>query len=160
MAEVPGEAGREGWKTATAEGVERPEQKTERDIDTHIHTEEETAKPRIEAAITAGKHAGSSGGSSQIHRTPTQPGIGSPSPDTVSPGAPAIWGRKQTHCPPPRTLISGAEDKLPPSNKQKAQKAPAAGWKPIFKEGLDGDNTPSDATVCSRTHTYTDDDNG
>ncbi len=46
------------------------------------------------------------------------------------------------------------------SHTQTALKAPAAGWKPIFKEGLDGDITPSDATVCSHTHTYTDDDNG
>ena len=43
---------------------------------------------------------------------------------------------------------------------QEAQKAPVAGWRLIFKEGLYRDNTPSDATVCSRTHTYADDDNG
>lgn len=109
-------AGREGWKTATAERVEKPEQKRGRNTDTHIHPVEEVAKPQIKAAITAGKLDGSSGGSPKIHRTPTQPGIGSLSPYTVSPGAPQIWGRKQTQCPLPRTLIWGAEDILPPSH--------------------------------------------
>lgn len=94
VAEVPGVAGREGWKAATAGRVEKHERERERSIDIHVHVEAETAKPRIVAAITAGKRAGSSGGSPQIHRTPTQPGIGSPSPDTVSPGDPPIWGRK------------------------------------------------------------------
>ena len=112
-------AGREGWKTATAGRVEKPEQRRETERERkhrqrHIHTQAETAKPRIEAAITAGKHVGSSAGPPQIHRTPTQPRIGSPGPDTVSPGAPPIWGRKQAHCPPLRTLICGVKDILPP----------------------------------------------
>lgn len=76
-------AGREGWKTASAERVDKPEQKRRREGDKHIHTEAETTEPRIEAAITTGNHAGSSGGSPRIRRTPTQPGIGSTSPDTV-----------------------------------------------------------------------------
>lgn len=94
-------AGRERWKADTAGRAEKPEQKGERNIDTHIHTETETIKPRIEAAITAGKYAGSSSGSPRIHRTPTQPGIGSPSPDTVSPGAPSDLGTETVTPPPP-----------------------------------------------------------
>lgn len=49
--------GREGWKTV--ERVEKPERTREGEEETqphtHIQTEAETAKPRLEAAITAGE---------------------------------------------------------------------------------------------------------
>lgn len=148
-------AGRERWKADTAGRAEKPEQQ-QRNIEIHIHRETESAKPRTEAAITAGKHAGSSGGSPRIRRTPTQPGIGSPSPDTISPGTPPNSGTETvTLLPPQRPLYLMCVGSL---THTLAQEAPVAGWKPIFKEELDGDKTPSDAAVCP--HTYTAGDNG
>lgn len=110
-------AGREGWKTATAGRAEKPEQKRERErgrqTQTNTFTQEaETTTPRIEAAITAGKHAGSSDGSPRILRTPTQPGIGSPSPDTVSPGSSSDLGT-ETVTQPPLCLHSSGVCRIP-----------------------------------------------
>lgn len=107
-------AGREGWKTASAERVDKPEQKRRREGDKHIHTEAETTEPRIEAAITTGNHAGSSGGSPRIRRTPTQPGIGSTSPDTVFARSLSALETEAVILPPLllalRTLIWGVRD--------------------------------------------------
>lgn len=61
--------------------------------ETNFTRKKNTTEPRIEAAITTGEHVESRGCG-----TPTQLGRGSLSPDTVSPGAPPIWGHNQLHC--------------------------------------------------------------
>jgi len=86
--ETGAEEGERGWETLTY-------------IHTHSHIRQTPQSLTQERPLLAGKHAESS---ARIHRT--QPGVGSPSPDTVSPGAPLTWGRKQAHCPPLHPTLS------------------------------------------------------
>lgn len=111
VAEVPGVAGREGWKTATAGRAEKPEQKREREGEKRTHTHSHGGRDR-----KASDRSGHYGGEAcwELGRLASDPPDADTawdrkprSPDTVAPGAAPIWGRKQTHCPPLRTLILG-----------------------------------------------------
>lgn len=153
-AEVPGAAGREGWKTATAGRTDRPEQKTQ-------DTSTRRQRPQREAAINGwrrGEHA-------RIHgRTPTQQaGIGS-----TKSGYGFAWSSADLGTETDTLSLS-------PSSLSTDTLLGCVGYTPSLTDThtkssshrLEADiqrrdrtETPSDATVCSRTRTHTHGENG
>lgn len=116
VAEVPGAADRERWKTATAgEKPEEPEQTRDREGGRRREKRRRAHSHRggdRKAWDRSGHYGGearwSSGGSPRIRRTPTQPGI-------ASQGSSAHFGDGNGHTAPPSplgTLSWGVRDLL------------------------------------------------
>lgn len=160
-------AGREGWKTATAGRAEKPEQKRERAREKRTHTHTHSHGGRDRKAPDRSSHYGWEA-CWELGRLASDPQDADTALDRKpeESGYCFAWSsadlRTETHTAPPplRTLIWVCRIYSHPHTHTGGTKSSSRRVEVDIQGGTGRRDTPSNAAVYSRTHTYTHRGNG